>query len=116
MFYSIDICSFLCCRTALMLASESKAVPVVEVLVHRGADLSAVDSQGHDVGHYAKLSGSSEVIAALTAGLNRHVSGESDANADNHKMCGLVASSGEGGDGNHLSSASLFQADPTVAM
>lgn len=55
-----------------MLASESNAVSAVEVLVQRGADLSALDSQGHDVGHYAKLSGSPEVTAALS----RQISGE----------------------------------------
>lgn len=54
-----------------MLASESNAVSVVEVLVQRGADLSAVDSQGHDVGHYANVSGNSEVRTALAAALNR---------------------------------------------
>ncbi|XP_059214150.1 ankycorbin isoform X1 [Centropristis striata] len=58
-------------RTALMLASESNAASVVEVLVERGADLSAVDAQGHDVAHYAKLSGNSEVKTALTAAMNR---------------------------------------------
>lgn len=55
-----------------MLASESNAVSAVEVLVQRGADLSALDSQGHDVGHYAKLSGSPEVKTAL----GRQISGE----------------------------------------
>uniref|UniRef100_G3PYZ1 Retinoic acid induced 14 n=1 Tax=Gasterosteus aculeatus aculeatus TaxID=481459 RepID=G3PYZ1_GASAC len=65
-------------RTALMLASESNAISVVEVLVQRGADLSAVDSQGHDVGHYAKLQGNSGVKTALNAALNRQqASGES---------------------------------------
>lgn len=60
-----------------MLAAESNVVSVVEVLVQRGADLSAVDSQGHDVVHYAKLSGKSEVKTALTAALSKHqVSGE----------------------------------------
>ncbi|KAA8584240.1 hypothetical protein FQN60_008025 [Etheostoma spectabile] len=54
-----------------MLASESNAVSVVEVLVQRGADLSAVDSQGHDVVHYIKLLGNSELRTALTAALNR---------------------------------------------
>lgn len=54
-----------------MLAAESNAVSVVEVLVHRGANLSAVDSQGHDVMHYAKLAGNSEVRSALTAALGR---------------------------------------------
>lgn len=67
-----------CCRTALMLAAESNAASVVEVLVQRGADLSAVDTEGHDVLHYAKVSGSSEAQAVLSAALNRHLaSGES---------------------------------------
>lgn len=70
----------LCCRTALILATESNAVSVVEVLAQRGADLSAVDSQGHDVIHYAKMSGNSEVKTALTAALDRQqVPGESYA-------------------------------------
>lgn len=68
----------LCCRTALMLATESSAVSVVEVLVQRGADQSAVDTEGHDVLHYAKVSGSSEAKTALSAALNKHpVSGKS---------------------------------------
>lgn len=48
-----------------MLASESNAASAVEVLIQRGADCSSLDSQGHDVGHYAKLSGSPEIKAAL---------------------------------------------------
>lgn len=55
-----------------MLASESNSMSTVEVLIQRGADLSALDSQGHDVGHYAKLSGSPEIKTAL----NRQSSGE----------------------------------------
>ncbi|CAB1352246.1 unnamed protein product [Coregonus sp. 'balchen'] len=58
-------------RTAVMLASESSSVSVVEVLVQRGAALQAVDSLGHDVLHYAKLSGSSEIRAVLTAELHK---------------------------------------------
>lgn len=72
-----------------MLASEANAVSAVELLVQRGADLSAVDSQGHDVGHYAKLPGSSEVRTALAAALNRQlISGKSHANthAENAKF------------------------------
>lgn len=62
-----------------MLAVESGAVSVVEVLVQRGADLSAVDSEGHDVIHYIKMSGSSEVKTALMVALNQHpVSGENE--------------------------------------
>lgn len=55
-----------------MLACESNAAAAVEVLVQRGADLSALDSQGHDVGHFAKLSGSPEIKNAL----NRLILGE----------------------------------------
>lgn len=55
-----------------MLASESNAMPAVEVLIQRGVDLSSLDSQGPDVGHYAKLSGSPEIKTAL----NRQISGE----------------------------------------
>ncbi|KAG7476688.1 hypothetical protein MATL_G00085560 [Megalops atlanticus] len=58
-------------RTAVMLASESSCVAAVEILVQRGADLKTVDSLGHDVLHYAKLSGSSEVRAVLTSALQR---------------------------------------------
>lgn len=72
-----------------MLASESSAVSVVEVLVQRGADLSAVDSQGHDVAHYAKLSGNSEVKIALTAALNRQqVSGKNYAKTHTEREMG----------------------------
>lgn len=71
-----------------MLASESNAVSVVEVLVQRGADLTAVDSQGHDVTHYAKLLGNSEVKTALTAALNRQqVPGKSYAKSHTHAYC-----------------------------
>lgn len=59
-----------------MVAAESNAVSVVEVLVQRGADLSAVDLEGHDVLHYVKMSPNAEARAALTAVLNRHVLGE----------------------------------------
>lgn len=65
------MCRFLRCRTALMLASESNAASTVDVLIQRGADLSSLDSQGHDVGHYAKLSASPEIKTAL----NRQISG-----------------------------------------
>lgn len=55
-----------------MIAAESIAVSEVEVLVQRGADLSVVDSEGHDVVHYVMLSGSSEAKSTLLAALNRH--------------------------------------------
>ncbi|XP_054614273.1 ankycorbin isoform X2 [Dunckerocampus dactyliophorus] len=61
-------------RTALMLATESNAVPVIKVLLQRGALLNAVDAQGHDVTHYAKVSASCEVKAALSAALTRQIS------------------------------------------
>ncbi|KAG9342560.1 hypothetical protein JZ751_015975 [Albula glossodonta] len=58
-------------RCALMLASESSCVAAVEVLLQRGADLHIVDSLGHDVLHYAKLSGSSEITALLNSALQK---------------------------------------------
>uniref|UniRef100_A0A673MXG4 Ankycorbin-like n=1 Tax=Sinocyclocheilus rhinocerous TaxID=307959 RepID=A0A673MXG4_9TELE len=61
-------------RTAVMLASESSCPAAVELLVQRGADLQMVDSFGHDVLHYAKLSGSSEVRTALNTALHRQQS------------------------------------------
>lgn len=67
-------------RSAVMLASESSCVPAVDLLVHRGADLRLLDSLGHDVLHYAKLSGSAEVRAVITAALQCHPA-ESDMNS-----------------------------------
>ncbi|ROL47523.1 Ankycorbin, partial [Anabarilius grahami] len=61
-------------RTAVMLASESSCPAAVELLVQRGADLHMVDSLGHDVLHYAKLSGSSEVRTVLNTALHRQQS------------------------------------------
>lgn len=70
-------------RTALMLAAESNAASV-EILVQRGADLSAVDAEGHDVLHYAKVSGSSEAQTALSAALNRLVSDTKSPRSPQH--------------------------------
>lgn len=72
--HAVCACVYVCVspRTAVMLASESSSGSAVEVLVQRGADLSAVDSLGHDVMHYAKLSGSSHVKSLLTAALHTH--------------------------------------------
>ncbi|KAJ8395638.1 hypothetical protein AAFF_G00031190 [Aldrovandia affinis] len=58
-------------RSVVMLACESSCVATVDILVQRGADLQIVDSLGHDVLHYAKLSGSSEVQALLTSALQK---------------------------------------------
>lgn len=54
-----------------MLASESSCVAAVQVLVQRGADLRVTDSLGHNVLHYAKLSGSAEVRNVLNSALQR---------------------------------------------
>lgn len=61
-----------------MLASESNCGAVVDLLVHRGADLRLLDSLGHDVLHYAKLSGSTEVQAIITTAMQRHPSDSGD--------------------------------------
>lgn len=55
-----------------MLAGECGCVAAVDLLVRRGADLHLLDSLGHDVLHYAKLSGSAEVRAIITAALQHH--------------------------------------------
>ncbi|XP_046723813.1 ankycorbin isoform X1 [Silurus meridionalis] len=65
-------------RSAVMLASESSCVTCVDLLVHRGADLHLIDSLGHDVLHYAKLSGSADVRAIITAALQRHPAESAD--------------------------------------
>ncbi|KAK3555508.1 hypothetical protein QTP86_021299 [Hemibagrus guttatus] len=57
-----------------MLAGESGCVAAVDLLVHRGAELRLLDSLGHDVLHYAKLSGSGEIQAIITAALQHHPS------------------------------------------
>ncbi|KAK2827380.1 hypothetical protein Q7C36_018306 [Tachysurus vachellii] len=67
-------------RCAVMLAGESSCVAVVDLLVHRGADLCLLDSLGHDVLHYAKLSGSTEIQAIITTALT-HPPSESDKNS-----------------------------------
>lgn len=56
------------------MAGESSCVAAVELLVQRGADLHMVDSLGHDVLHYTKLSGSGDVQTALNTALHRQQS------------------------------------------
>lgn len=69
-----------------MLAAEAGAASLAEVLVQRGADPYAVDSQGHDVGHYANMSGSQEVRGQLAAVLSRlqQIPGTEPAHAHTH--------------------------------
>ncbi|XP_051537650.1 ankycorbin isoform X2 [Myxocyprinus asiaticus] len=80
-------------RTAVMLASESSCPAAVELLVQRGADLGMVDSLGHDVLHYAKLSGSSEVQTILNTALHRQQSesGADKSAARTPKSAGIVS-------------------------
>lgn len=71
---SLSVCltdAWLPLRTAIMLACESRHLAAIHILVQRGADLRAADSLGHDVYHYAKLSGSAEVRNVLNAALER---------------------------------------------
>ncbi|XP_063066187.1 ankycorbin isoform X3 [Engraulis encrasicolus] len=59
-------------RTAVMLATESSCVGAVQMLLQqRGINLRLADSLGHDVLHYAKLSGSQELRTILNAALQR---------------------------------------------
>uniref|UniRef100_A0AAR2K242 Retinoic acid induced 14 n=1 Tax=Pygocentrus nattereri TaxID=42514 RepID=A0AAR2K242_PYGNA len=78
-------------RTAVMLASESSCAPAVEVLVQRGADLLMVDSLGHDVLHYTKLSGSGEVRALITAALHRQQSEPDKSSSRTPQLAGIVS-------------------------
>lgn len=74
-----------------MLAAESSAVSVVELLVQRGADLSAVDTNGYDVVHYTKLSEMPDVKAALIAALSKHnLSGDRTILHHTHKCITYV--------------------------
>ncbi|XP_061911102.1 ankycorbin-like [Entelurus aequoreus] len=76
-------------RTAMMLAAESNAVSVIQVLVQRGATLSAVDAQGHDVAHYANVSASCEVKAALSAARTQQLSDVTSARGAAHDAVAL---------------------------
>ena len=51
-----------------MLAAEVGALSVVDILIHRGADVSVTDTGGWSVIHYALFSGSEELWRSL-----RHV-------------------------------------------
>uniref|UniRef100_A0A4W4G0V7 Retinoic acid induced 14 n=1 Tax=Electrophorus electricus TaxID=8005 RepID=A0A4W4G0V7_ELEEL len=78
-------------RAAVMLASESGCGPTVEVLLQSGADLDVVDSLGHDVLHYAKMSGSTDVLAAINASLLL-LQTDSDKNATRTpQLAGIVS-------------------------
>ncbi|XP_051733671.1 ankycorbin isoform X5 [Ctenopharyngodon idella] len=78
-------------RTAVMLASESSCPAAVELLVQRGADLHMVDSLGHDVLHYAKLSGSSEVRTVLNTALQRQQSESDKSSTRTPQSAGIIS-------------------------
>ncbi|RXN26955.1 ankycorbin-like protein [Labeo rohita] len=78
-------------RTAVLLASESSCPAAVELLVQRGADLQMVDSLGHDVLHYAKLSGSSEVQTILNTALHRQQSESDKTSARTPQSAGVFS-------------------------
>lgn len=52
-------------RSALMLAAETGDLAIVEILIHHGADVSATDSNGWSVIHYACQSGSEDLLHSL---------------------------------------------------
>uniref|UniRef100_A0A672NWY8 Ankycorbin-like n=1 Tax=Sinocyclocheilus grahami TaxID=75366 RepID=A0A672NWY8_SINGR len=78
-------------RTAVMLASEGSCPAAVELLVQRGADLQMVDSLGHDVLYYAKLSGSSDVQTVLNMTLYRHQSESDKSSARTPQLAGIIS-------------------------
>lgn len=57
-------------RTALILGCEFACKDAVEVLLKSGADVTAVDSFGHDSYHYARLSKNPELISLIKSCLD----------------------------------------------
>lgn len=63
---SLRVCVCVCvCRTALILACEHVCREVVEVLLKHKADVTTVDLHGHDLCHYARLSGDQALIMMI---------------------------------------------------
>lgn len=52
-------------KTAIMLAAKRGYTAVVEILIHRGADVSATDNNGWSVIHFACQSESEELLSSL---------------------------------------------------
>uniref|UniRef100_A0A4X1TGJ1 Uncharacterized protein n=1 Tax=Sus scrofa TaxID=9823 RepID=A0A4X1TGJ1_PIG len=58
-------------RTALMLACEIGSSNIVEALITKGADLSLVDSLGHNALHYSKLSENAGIQSLLLSKISQ---------------------------------------------
>lgn len=70
------------CRTALILACEHSFREVVEVLLKHKADVTTVDLHGHDLCHYARLSGDQALIMMIKQAWDAASKGKS-SNANN---------------------------------
>lgn len=66
-------------RTALTLGCEYGCKDAVEVLLKSGADVTAVDSFGHDCFHYARLSKNQELVGLFKTYLDNVTKGPSTA-------------------------------------
>lgn len=81
----IKCCRLSCmcvCRTALILACEHSFREVVEVLLKHTADVTTVDLHGHDLCHYARLSGDQALIMMIKQAWDAASKGKS-SNANN---------------------------------
>ncbi|KAK3510077.1 hypothetical protein QTP70_026807, partial [Hemibagrus guttatus] len=65
-----DVLNTCASRTALILGCEFACKDAVEVLLKSGADITAVDSFGHDSYHYARLSKNQELINLIKSYLD----------------------------------------------
>ena len=70
------VCSVFTPRTALILGCEYACTDAVEVLLKCGADVTAVDTLGHDGYHYARLSKNPELVRLVKTYLDGATKGQ----------------------------------------
>lgn len=58
-------------RTALMVACEIGSSNIAEALIKKGADLTLVDSLGHNALHYSKLSENAGIQSLLLSKISQ---------------------------------------------
>lgn len=75
----ISVCGVRVSRTALTLGCEYACKDAVEVLLKSGADVTAVDSFGHDSFHYARLSKNQDLVNLFKTYLDNVTKGQSTA-------------------------------------
>lgn len=72
-FVGTNLVSLFFFRTALMVACEIGSSNIVEALIKKGADLTLVDSLGHNALHYSKLSENAGIQSLLLSKISRDV-------------------------------------------